>query len=352
MTASTPARTTVSAVLPLVLLLIQIGSGLAAESSFEIDLKELDRTKTPAQATKKKSVKPSRPASSKSSTRKKAEQLPASAAGYVKYSVKSGDHIFKILMKDFGMSNSAAEALIPEIVRINNISDIKKLSIGQTILIPTGAKYRTAATVKGAPGKNRPEPPVRNKQPAITVTPQTPQTSRSLTEEPLVTAVAVRSIKTKDPSEIVDSLMNILALKWGKNQIIETSPGKGGGGRFSVKVDRYFEHNNKRFILSLSDNDPYTYTLFRLLEVEGYNVVRVSPTDDFAKIVSSLLTHLDITYRYAEHSLMLNDKNRTMTRVMGFLFTRDTIPPRQVLITESPVAALTAELQEVTDKHP
>ena len=352
MTASTPARTTVSAILPFILLLVQIGSGLAAESSFEIDIKELDRTKTPARATKKKTVKPSRPAPARSSTRKKAETLPASATGYVKYAVKSGDHIFKILMKDFGMSNSAAEALIPEIVRLNNISDIRKLSVGQTILIPAGAKHRTAAAAKGAPGKNRPEPPIQNKQPATTVTPQTSQTSRSLAEAPLVAAVAVRSIKTREPGEIVDSLMNILALKWGKNQIIETSPGKGGGGRFSVKVDRYFEHNNKRFILSFSDNDPYTYTLFRLLEVEGYNVVRVSPADDFAKIVSSLLTHLDITYRYAEHSLMLNDKNRTITRVTGFLFTRDTNPPRQVLITESPVAALTAELQEVKDKHP
>lgn len=352
MIAYSSARTTVAAILPSILLLIQIGSCLAAESPFEIDIKELDRTKTPAQATKKRTVKPSRPTPSRSSTRKKVELLPTRSAGYAKYAVKRGDHIFKILMKDFGMSNSAAEALIPEIVRINNLSNIRKLSVGQTILVPIGVKHRTASEAKAAPGKSRQESPVLNKQPVAIVTPQTSQIGRSLSEAPLLAAVAVRSIQTKDHGEIVDSLMNILALKWGKNQIIETSPGKGGGDRFSVKVDRYFEHNNNRYIVSLSDNDPFTYTLFRLLEVEGYTVVRVSPADDFAEIVSSLLTHLDITYRYTEHLLMLNDKNRTITRVTGFLFTRDTNPPRQVLITESPVAALTAELQEVKDTHP
>lgn len=345
MISSIPAKTSVSTILALTLLLMQIAPALAAEPSFEIDIRELDRTKTVPAAPKKKPAKPSHPAPAKVPSRKKGGPGPADNAGYSRYTVRSGDHIFKILMKDFGMSNSAAEALVPEIIRLNRISDIRKLTIGQTILIPTDARHRRAAG-RPAPEKGSPESPAPGKQ-AVAVTPQPAQTTPPSAEVPTVAAVAVRSIKTSDPAEIVDSLMNILALKWGKNQIVETPPGKGGVGRFSVKVDRYFEHNGKRFILSLSDNDPYTYTLFRLLEVEGYNVVRLGPADDFVKIVSTLLTRLDIPYRYAEQTLVLNDKNRTTTRVTGFLFTRDTIPPRQVLVTESSVAALSAELLDV-----
>ncbi len=342
MISSTPTKTSVSTILAVTLLLMQIGPALAADPSFEIDIRELDRTKTVPATPKKKPAKTSRPAPAKAHSRKKGGPVPAGNAGYARYTVRSGDHIFKILMKDFGMSNSAAEALVPEIIRLNRISDIRKLTIGQTILIPTDARHRRAA----APEKGSPESPAPGKQ-TVAETPQPAQATHPSAEVPTVAAVAVRSIKTSEPAEIVDSLMNILALKWGKNQIVETPPGKGGVGRFSVKVDRYFEHNGKRFILSLSDNDPYTYTLFRLLEVEGYNVVRLGPADDFVKIVSTLLTRLDIPYRYAEQSLVLNDKNRTTTRVTGFLFTRDTIPPRQVLVTESSVAALTAELLDV-----
>ncbi|HIJ94846.1 MAG TPA: LysM peptidoglycan-binding domain-containing protein [Desulfuromonadales bacterium] len=52
------------------------------------------------------------------------------------YTVKSGDHLFKILMRDFGLSNEEADVFIDEIRRENNIYDIKRLKIGQTILIP------------------------------------------------------------------------------------------------------------------------------------------------------------------------------------------------------------------------
>lgn len=52
------------------------------------------------------------------------------------YTVKPGDHLFKILMRDFGLSNAEAELFIDEIRRENNIYDIKRLKIGQTITIP------------------------------------------------------------------------------------------------------------------------------------------------------------------------------------------------------------------------
>lgn len=151
----------------------------AASTPYDIDLKELDRQNPPPAVAapkpeKKKVPKEKKHAAEKKSAAEKktaagkkakkaaaAEKKPAAAskeklpqrpteeAGYVRYTVKPGDHIFKILMVNFGMSNDAAERLIPEIVRINHISNIRKLTVGDTLLIPT----REHARAEGAPKK-------------------------------------------------------------------------------------------------------------------------------------------------------------------------------------------------------
>jgi hypothetical protein len=54
----------------------------------------------------------------------------------ISYTVKPGDHLFKILMRDYSLSNNEAESFIEEIKRENNIYDIKRLKIGQKITIP------------------------------------------------------------------------------------------------------------------------------------------------------------------------------------------------------------------------
>lgn len=58
------------------------------------------------------------------------------------YTVKPGDHLFKILIQNYGLSNSEAESVIEEIKTENNISNIRRLKIGQKITIP--AIYRRA----------------------------------------------------------------------------------------------------------------------------------------------------------------------------------------------------------------
>lgn len=52
------------------------------------------------------------------------------------HTVKAGDNLFKILMRDYGLNNDEAEVLIDQILRENNIHDIRRLKVGQKVLIP------------------------------------------------------------------------------------------------------------------------------------------------------------------------------------------------------------------------
>ncbi|HEY3306859.1 MAG TPA: LysM domain-containing protein [Desulfuromonadaceae bacterium] len=54
----------------------------------------------------------------------------------VVYKVKPGDHLFKILMRDYKLTSDEAESFVEEIRRENNIYDITRLRVGQKIVIP------------------------------------------------------------------------------------------------------------------------------------------------------------------------------------------------------------------------
>ncbi len=53
------------------------------------------------------------------------------------YTIKAGDTLFKILMREYGLTSRQAEKVIGKIRRENNISDFRRLRIGQKISIST-----------------------------------------------------------------------------------------------------------------------------------------------------------------------------------------------------------------------
>ncbi len=103
------------------------GARAVMDSRFELDPQALSGTK--------KSVKPQQ-TSGKKNPRAHSRQSSASSAKVNVYTIKAGDHLFKILMRDYGLSNNEAESFVEEIKRENNIYDIKRLKIGQKITIP------------------------------------------------------------------------------------------------------------------------------------------------------------------------------------------------------------------------
>lgn len=119
-------------------LLSAFAAWAAMDPRFELDPTSLSGASKPAK-TQGDSVK--RVARARSS------RAAASADKGDLYTVKSGDNLFKILMRDYGLSDAEADSFIEEIKRENNIYDIKRLKIGQKITIPK-VKRRADGTLK------------------------------------------------------------------------------------------------------------------------------------------------------------------------------------------------------------
>ncbi len=94
---------------------------------------ELDSTVLNAVSAAKKGTVPTR--SKKIVRLRHDKKKPVRHQGGATYTVRSGDNLFKILMRDYGLSNDQAEAQIVKICHENNIPDIKRLKVGQKISI-------------------------------------------------------------------------------------------------------------------------------------------------------------------------------------------------------------------------
>ena len=102
----------------------------AMDPRFEIDPRSLsisDHSKSSDNSSKIKSNR------THVSSKKKISQ----SAGKTIHTVKPGENLFKILMRDYALSNEEAEIVIEEIRRENNIYDIRRLKVGQKIIIPS-----------------------------------------------------------------------------------------------------------------------------------------------------------------------------------------------------------------------
>lgn len=128
------------------------------QQSYDINLRELRRT-------------PARRARTRRHARSPKRALPAASAptatadGNSSYTVRSGDHIFLILSRHYGLSNTATERMIPRVMQLNNIRTPYRLTVGQQLLIPLPPPGAT--TAQGGEQKPSPPPPARVEVPAV-----------------------------------------------------------------------------------------------------------------------------------------------------------------------------------------
>ena len=417
-----------------------------------------------------------------SHARKNKSPEPASAHGTM-HIIKSGDNLFKILMRDYGLSNDEAEIFIEEIRRENNIYDIRRLKIGQRIIIPpvhrradgkikdiqsipadsanqrvigqsfqletsgesqlseqeAGAKVRQAwdrilPPLKGEQkpiilqsptfsltldpqrypvyatmdnGKilvdqNASIPPlvkalITEKAPSVRIVSESPvngkrflaamlesagfysveenfsmdfgtdpkltvrsdfkieKTPESLIKQdvvlmnsgrvplspviagflkkegftvyepfaslqPVVPAVPrpLYQITTKNKSDIIDALLTSISVIPDKDRRLNVFAADNNGISLFVKAERYFERGGQRHIVTRFDGDPVTYTLFRILETKGYQVVILEEQDDFRKITDKLLSNMRIQGMYAQQTLSLDTGANYSLQMSGY----------------------------------
>jgi hypothetical protein len=247
--------------------------------------------------------------------------MAAGAAETRSYRVRPGDHIFKILMRDFGLTNQQAETLVPEIVRINNIADIRQLQAGQTILVPAEPAGNETGTI-----------PLPQPRPEAT-TPAVREVPLSAPLPPVVPAqVDLHVISGRTVTELVDGFLELLELKVAKGRIVEAGRESTSGTYVSIKVDRFFVSNEVPYVITLGEKDPFNISLLRLLAEEGYRVVQLGAEADFKSVGSTILEQLQWPYTYGRHQLRMAD-NGQPREVSGFMLVTAGIRPRQLLIT-------------------
>jgi hypothetical protein len=284
------------------------------------------------------------------------------------------------------------------VIRVNKIDNIKKLRVGQTLLIPRKEraerveapeeKKKAAAEPAPAPVVVAPAPvaPARQAAPPAPVAPPTapvtkaapapaasakptsapasvpapaaapapaarvapapaPAPAAPRTPESAPVAAAPRqtpappvaqgsvtwvcSVTEREPAKVVDSLLNALSVTWSKNRIVQS--GDAAATAFSIRVDRYFEYKGARYIVSLGDKDPYSYTLLRILETAGYRVLRVGAGEDFKTVGEKLLTLMGVAPQFGKHPLQEGKETA------GFLVQPDDAGGRRVVLTGEPV---------------
>lgn len=333
----------------------------APAAPFDLDLKYLERQEGKE---KKKPQHPKKPASGAKEHQEAPEGLEMA-----RYTVKPGDHIFKILMVHFGMSNEAAERLIPEVARINHIENIKVLTVGKTLLIPgkrdqerlakrrkpaerrQGAEEELAEAAAGkpaapAPGavasppQPAPAPVARAVAPAAAAATQAAQAPPAASAAELAPAQPpapavpeaitwICPVTDKDPAKVVDAVLNALSVPWSKNRIVQSSE-----PAFSIRVDRYFEYKKRRYIVSIGESDPYNITLIKLLEAAGYKVLRLNGQEDFDKVNRRLFALIGVVRDYGAHPLA---EGKAVT---GYLVQQEDAAGRRVVISPQPADPL------------
>ncbi len=135
-----------------------LSAGAAQGGPYDLDLKELLRPP----------VRPSKGQGQPKTANKVVPAAPNTGGKTSVYTVRQGDHLFLILMQRYGLSNRAAEELIPEIMRLNGIRRPESLSVGQHLTIPLPPVSDTAAVTTAQTGRETsPSPPPESASAAL-----------------------------------------------------------------------------------------------------------------------------------------------------------------------------------------
>ena len=285
------------------------GTAIAADNAFDIDLRELrhgwtdtkpkHNERPPAPASGEIDLKelrkaapplPAKPARSRHKTSPAAGTDSAVAAepGHESiHVVRQGEHLFLILMQHYGLSNRAAELLIPEVMRLNGVTSPKTLTVGQRLRIPLPYKQskRGAAPLAARPETNLPAPAAVD-IPTLTAATEVPDPPAAAEPTPPPPAPVPGNISVIPalPCVLAHDLLEKLGLLVPSTISIhgvETVSAASAGRSVTVAC-------------GLSGAEVYTYD--RLLNRNGKRLIPLDEDESADSVVEKLASHLGLAF--------------------------------------------------------
>ncbi|MDD2366156.1 MAG: LysM peptidoglycan-binding domain-containing protein [Desulfuromonadaceae bacterium] len=144
----------------------------------------------------------------------------------------------------------------------------------------------------------------------------------------------IHYISANNQSEMIDSILSAFAVSSERNRNLDVFAAENNGISLSVNAERYFERAGKRFVVTSFDGDPVNYTLFRILETKGYNVVILEASDDFKKVAEKIISRMKIKGLYARHNLIQDKSSGYSLQMSGFKLDDSTLPGGGIFLTD------------------
>jgi hypothetical protein len=143
---------------------------------------------------------------------------------------------------------------------------------------------------------------------------------------------------------IADAILSAFSISSAANRDIELDDGSLTGVSLSVRVDRYLEAAGRKILLSFNEANPVQYTLLKLLQLKGFQVVTIHPADDFRKVTEKVLSALRIPAAFGSHHLG-NPRGASIdVELTGFFVGGNTKNEGSTLLTNVGVDSLIREI--------
>lgn len=155
-------------------------------------------------------------------------------------------------------------------------------------------------------------------------------------------------LENLSPLQTADSLLQAFALPAENNYRLDLMEASKNGIGLSVIARRYFNFNNKPYIISEFDGDPVSYTLLRLLETEGYNVIFLDKNDNSGRAVTKILKKLNLPAKQSMQQLAAAPDNSYAVELSGVTVHGINGHLETIVFTER---AVEQKLQELLKAH-
>lgn len=137
--------------------------------------------------------------------------------------------------------------------------------------------------------------------------------------EPPVARHVLYSVTSGTQQGIADAVLSAFSVSAQQNRDIELDDGSLSGVSLSVRVDRYIETGGRKILLSFNEANPVQYTLLKLLQLKGYQVVTIHPMDDFRKVAEKVFSALRISAAFGTHHLGDSRESAVDVQLSGFV---------------------------------